>query len=122
MINLGDDMPGAIKFDERVEVRIVGADYVILHVNADHRSRRRYREHVESSLDVGSGAVLLDKVIEALDRAAEQLAIGEAIHDGVFVEDLGEGGDVADAKTLDIFSHSRNDVFKVLSRHSLNIL
>ena len=46
VINLGDDLPGAIDFDERVEVRIVGADRVLLHVDAHHRSRRRDREHV----------------------------------------------------------------------------
>jgi hypothetical protein len=97
VINLGDDMPGSIMLDERVEVSIVGADRVILHVNANHRSCRRYPEYVDPSIDVGSGAVLADKVVEVLNRAAEQLAVGEAIHNGVFVEGLGEAGDVADA-------------------------
>ena len=90
-------MPGAIELDERVEVRIVGADRVILHVNAHHRRCGRYREYVEPGLDVGRTAVLADKVVEVLDRAAEQLAIGEAIHDGVLMEGLGEAGDVANA-------------------------
>jgi hypothetical protein len=78
VINLGDDVPGAIKLDERVEVRVVGADRVLLHVDAHHRRRRRHREHVDPRLDVWRSAVLLDKFIEVLDRAAEQLAIGEA--------------------------------------------
>ena len=115
-------MPGAIVLDERMEVSIVGADRIILHVNAHHRRRRRYRKHVEPGLNVGRSAVLADKVVEVLDWAAEQLAIGEAIHDGGLVEGLSEAGDIADAKTLDIFGDSRNDVFKVLGRHSLNIL
>lgn len=97
VINLGNDVPGAIELDECVEVRIVGADRVILHIDTHHRRRRRYCEHVEPSLDVRRGAVLLDKVVEVLYRASEQLAIGEAIHDGVLVEGLGEAGDVADA-------------------------
>ena len=122
MIDLGDDVPGAIELDERVEVRVVGADRVLLHVDAHHRRRRRDREHVEPRLDVGRSAVLLDKVVEVLDRAAEQLAIGEAIHHGVLVEGLGEAGDAADAQTLDIFGDSRNDVLIVLGRHGLDIL
>ncbi len=97
MINLGDDVPSTIELDERVEVRVVGADCVLLHVDAHHRRRRRDREHIEPRLDVRRGAILLDKVVEVLDRAAEQLAIGEAIHDGVLVEGLGEACGVADA-------------------------
>ena len=54
VINLSDDAPGAIEFDERVEVRIVGSNRVILHVDAHHRCRRRYRKHVEPRLDVGA--------------------------------------------------------------------
>jgi hypothetical protein len=69
VINLGDDVPGAIKLDERVEVRVVGADRVLLHVDAHHRRRRRHREHVDPRLDVWRSAVLLDKFIEVLDRA-----------------------------------------------------
>lgn len=54
MINLGDDMPGAIALDERVEVRIVGADRVILHVYAHHRSRRCNSENIEPVLISGA--------------------------------------------------------------------
>ena len=71
VINLGDDVPGAIVLDERMEVRIVGADRIILHVNTHHRRRRRYRKHVEPRLDVGRSAVLADKVVEVLDSATE---------------------------------------------------
>jgi hypothetical protein len=122
VIDLGDNVPGAIEFDESVEVRIVGADRVILHVNAHHRRRRRDSENIEPSLDVRSGAVLLDEVVEVLDWTTEHLAICEAVHHGVLVEGLGQIGDAADSQTLDIFGDSRNDVFKVLGGHSLNIL
>ena len=122
MINLRDDVPSAIEFDERVEVRVVGADCILLHVNAHHCRRPRNRENVKPRLDVGRGAVLLDKVVKVIDRAAEQLTIGEAVHYGVLVEGLGEAGDTADAQTLDIFGDSRNDFFKVLCRHRLDIL
>ena len=67
VINLGDDVPGAIEFDERVEICIVSADRVILHVYPDHRSRRCDSENIDSRLDVRRVAVLLDKVIEVLD-------------------------------------------------------
>ena len=60
MINLGYDVPDPIELNERVEVRIVGTDRVILHVNAHHHRRRRYRKHVDPRLDVGSGAVFAD--------------------------------------------------------------
>ena len=122
VINLGDDVPGAIDFDERVEVRVVGADRVLLHVDAHHRSRRRDRKHVEPRLDVWRGAVLLDKVIEVLDWSTKQLTIGEAVHYGVLVEGLDDAGDAADTQTFDIFGDSCNDVFKVLGRYSLDIL
>jgi hypothetical protein len=81
-----------------------------------------YREHVDPRLDVWRSAIFLDKVIEVLDRAAKQLAIHEAIHYGVLVEGLGKIGNAADTQTLDIFSDSRNHLFKVLGRHSLDIL
>lgn len=122
MIYLGDDVPGAIYLDERVKVRIVGTNCVILHVDAHNRRRRCYREHVKPSLDVRRGAVLLDKFVEVFDWTAEQFSIGEAIHDGVLVESLGEAGDVANAYTIDILGDSFNNIFKVLGRHSLDIL
>jgi hypothetical protein len=50
-LNLGEDVPGAIELGERVEVRIVGANRVIFHVNAHHRRRRRYCDHVESRFE-----------------------------------------------------------------------
>jgi len=71
VINLGDDVPGPIKFDERVEVRVFDVDRVTLDVDAHYRSRRRNSEHIDPSLDVGRGAMLLDKVVEVLDRATE---------------------------------------------------
>ena len=67
VINLGDDVPSAIEFDERVEICIVGADRVILHVYPDHRGSRCDSENIDSRLDVRRVAVLLDKVIEVLD-------------------------------------------------------
>ena len=76
--NLGNDVPGAVELDESVEVGVVGADRVFLHVHTHHRRRRRNREHVDPRLDVRRGAVLFDTVVEVLDRAPEQLAIGEA--------------------------------------------
>jgi hypothetical protein len=95
MINLGDNVPCAVEFDECVKVRIVCANRVILHIKAHHCRRWRYREYVEPSLDVWRGAVLFDKFVEVLYWAAEQLAIGEAIDDSILVEGLGEVGDVA---------------------------
>jgi hypothetical protein len=81
-----------------------------------------YREHVDPRLDDWRSAVFLDKVIEILDRAAEQLAIHEAIHYGILVERQGKIGNAADTQTIDIFSDSHNHLFKVLGRHSLDIL
>jgi hypothetical protein len=122
VINLGDDVPVVIMLDERVEVRVVGADRVSLHIYAHHCRRWGYCEHVDPRLDVWCSAVFLDKVIEVLDRAAEQLVIREAIHYGVLVEGLSKTGNASDTQTLDIFSDSRNHLFKVLGRHSLDIL
>jgi hypothetical protein len=51
-----------------VELCVVGADRVPLHIDANHCRRWRYLEHVDSRLDVWRGAVFLDKVIEVLDR------------------------------------------------------
>ena len=107
MINLGDDMPGAIVRDERMEVRIFGADRVFLHVNADHPRRRCDSENIEPSLDVGRRAVLADKVVEVLDRATEQLAIGEAVHNGVLVEGLGEAGNTLNSHYI-IYRRNNN--------------
>lgn len=115
-------MPGVIVLDKRMEVSIVGANRVLLHVDANHRRRRRDRKNVKPRLDVGGRAILLYKVVKVLDWAAEQLAISETVHHGVLMEGLGETGDAADTQTLDIFGDSRNDVFKVFGRHSLNIL
>ena len=103
VINLGDDVPGAIDFDERVEVRVVGADRVLLHVDAHHRSRRRDSEHVEPRLDVWRGAVLLDKVIEVLDWSTKQLKLVKP-YITAFVEGLDEAGDAADTQTFDILA------------------
>ena len=97
VINLGDDTPGAIEFDERVEIRIVGADRVLLHIYSDHRRRRCDCENIEPRPDIRRGAVLLDKVVEVFDWATEHLAICEAVHHCVLVEGLGEAGNVADS-------------------------
>ena len=66
VINLGDDVPGAIKLDECVEVSVVAADHVPLHIDAHHCRRWRYGEHVDSRFDVWRSAVFLDKVMEVL--------------------------------------------------------
>jgi hypothetical protein len=83
-------MRGAIMLDKRMEVRIVGADHVLLHVDADHRRRRRDRKNVKPRLDVRGRAILLYKVVKVLDWAAEQLAFNETVHYGVIMEGLGQ--------------------------------
>ena len=107
VINLGDDMPGAIVLGERVEVRIVGADRVILHVYANHRRRRCDSENIEPRLTSRRGAFLLDKVIEVFDWATEHLAICEAVHHGVLVEGLGEAGNTLNSHYI-IYSRNNN--------------
>ncbi len=77
-----------------MKVRTVSANSVIPHVNAHHRRRQCYCKHVEPSLDVGRGAVLLDKFIEVIDWTTVHLAIGEPIHDSILVEFIGEAYDV----------------------------
>jgi hypothetical protein len=62
-VNPGDDVPGAIKLDECVEVSVVGADRVPLHIDAHHCRRWRYREHVDPRLDVWRSAVFLDNLV-----------------------------------------------------------
>jgi hypothetical protein len=51
----------------------------------------------KTGIDVRRGAVVLDKFVEVFDWAAKQLAIGEAIHDGILVKGLDEAWNVADA-------------------------
>ena len=122
VINFGDDTPSAIDLDERVKICVVGADRIILHVDTHHSRRWRNSEYVYLRLDVRCGSIFLNKVIEVLDRAAEHLVIGEAVHYGLLVKSLRDFGDAADAQTLDIFGNSGNDVFIILSRYSLGIL
>jgi hypothetical protein len=55
VINLGDDVPGAIKLDERVEVRVVAADRVPL--NIDTHNCRRWVIASTSTPVLMSGAV-----------------------------------------------------------------
>lgn len=93
-----DDLPGSIDLEEGVEIGVVGTNRIFFHVDTHHCSRWRYREHIDPRFNAGSGAVLLDKVVEILDRAAEQLTIGEAVHHCVGVERLGDAFNAADAQ------------------------
>ena len=122
VINFGYDMPGAIDLDERVEVRIVGADRILFHVDTHHSGCRCNSEYVDSCLDIRRSPVFLDKVVEVFDRTAEQLAISKTVHHGVVVKCVGDTSDTANAQTLDIFGNRRNYVFIVIGRYSLDII
>src|SRR5687768_8521865 len=71
VINLGDDLPRTLKLDERVEVRVVGADRILLHVNTHYRGSWCNSEYVDSCLDIRRSSVFLNKVIEVFDRTTK---------------------------------------------------
>ena len=71
VINLGDDLPRTIKLDERVEVCVVGADRILLHVDTHYRCSWCNSEYVDSCLDIRRSSVFLDKAIEVFDRTAK---------------------------------------------------
>lgn len=124
MEDLGNNLPFTVKLHHGVEVCVVLLGGVALHVYLDDGGCRSDADDIDTGLDVGSIAVLVDEVVQVGDGAAQEFpSHGEAVHGGILVECLLEERSVSLVAALAVVLLDDSDDLIVLrGRDGLDVL